>query len=68
MHKDLYWKVEAFFFKNGEYQLQHFISGMTYSKAREYYWELHDTNEYAMLKMARLDGNSVWKIENKEAA
>ena len=55
MH-DVYWKVEAFFFKNGEYQLQEFISGMTYSKAREYYWQLHDTNEYAMIKMSRLDG------------
>ncbi len=67
MH-NIYWKVEAFFFKNGEYQLQEFISGMTHSKAREYYWKLHDTNEYAMLKMSRLDGSKTWSIENKEAA
>ena len=67
MH-DVYWKVEAFFFKNGEYQLQEYISGMTYSKAREYYWQLHDTNEYAMIKMSRLDGSSAWSIEPSKAA
>ena len=68
MHKGLYWKVEAFFFKNGEYQLQHFISGLTHSKAREYYWQLYDTDEYAMLKMSRLDGGQAWSILGLEAA
>lgn len=67
MRKGLYWKVEAFFFKNGEYQLQHHISGMTHKKAREYYWELHDTNEYAMIKMTCLDGSKAYTIESEAA-
>lgn len=55
MH-DVYWKVEAFLFKNGSYELQEFGSGFKYKQACSYYQSLYNSNEYAMLKMSRLDG------------
>ena len=67
MH-NVYWKVEAFSFKNGCYELQEYGSGFNYDQARSYYWALHDSDKFAMLKMSRLDGSQIWSIENKEAA
>ena len=66
--RDVYWKVEAFLFKNGQFELQEYGSGFKYDQARSYYWALYDSDKFAMLKMSRLDGSQTWSIENKEAA
>ena len=68
MHNMLYWKVEAFIFKNGCYELQEYGSGFRYDQARSYYLDLYDSDKFAMLRMSRLDGSETWSIENKEAA
>ena len=46
-----YWRIEAFFWKNGKYQLQEFATGLAHKQAGDYFRRLHDTNEYAKLTM-----------------
>ena len=68
MHKGLYWKVEAFTFKDGEYELREFGTGFKYDQARSYYWSLYDSNKFAKLQMTRLDEGQAWSILGPEAA
>ena len=46
-----YWRIEAFFWKNGKYELQEFATGLAHKQAGDYFRRLHDTNEYAKLTM-----------------
>tara|TARA_Y100000389_G_C16983460_1_gene281435 strand:- start:18 stop:191 length:174 start_codon:yes stop_codon:yes gene_type:complete len=46
-----YFRIEAFSFKNGEYQLQEFATGIAHKQAGDYFRRLHDTNEFAKITM-----------------
>jgi hypothetical protein len=46
-----YFRIEAFYFKNGKYELQEFATGLAHKQAADYFRRLHDTNEYAKLTM-----------------
>tara|TARA_R110000822_G_scaffold44843_6_gene120230 strand:+ start:56 stop:259 length:204 start_codon:yes stop_codon:yes gene_type:complete len=50
-NKNKYWTVQAFYYKDGKYELQEFVSGFAHKQAGDYFRQLHDTNEYAKLTM-----------------
>jgi len=32
-----YWRIEAFFWKNGKYELQEFVTGLAHKQAGDYF-------------------------------
>jgi hypothetical protein len=48
---DKYFRIEAFSFKDGEYQLQEFATGFAHKQAADYFRRLHDSNAFAKITM-----------------
>ena len=51
MSNNKYYTVQAYFYKDGKYELQEYASGLSHNPAADYFRRLHDTNEYAKLTM-----------------
>lgn len=57
MTNNKYYTVRAYFYKDGEYELQEYASGFAHEQAANYFRRLHDTNEYAKLTMTPMKGS-----------
>ncbi len=61
----MYYKVQAYFYKDGEYKLQEYASGFAHKQARDYFNRLYDTNQFAKVTMTRLETSPNTSINNQ---